>query len=58
MRINQAGATYVDITNHCPDPVVSNEQGWGCFPCQGGSVSVWVELDAIPAALQARFIGS
>jgi alpha-amylase len=58
MRIDRAGATYVDITHHCTDPVVSNEHGWGCFPCQGGSVSVWVALDAIPEALRARFSGS
>ncbi|MBM5785012.1 MAG: alpha-amylase [Cyanobacteria bacterium K_DeepCast_35m_m1_288] len=58
MRINQVGATYVDITNHCADPVVSNEHGWGCFPCRGGSVSVWVALDAIQASLRTRFTGS
>lgn len=36
------GATYRDVTEHVPDPVVTNEEGWGEFRCPGGSVSVWV----------------
>lgn len=43
MEVGRSGATFVDLTGHVPQPVVSNEAGWGEFRCEGGSVSVWVQ---------------
>ncbi len=43
MEVGRAGATFVDLTGHVAQPVVSNEAGWGEFRCEGGSVSVWVQ---------------
>lgn len=42
MEIGQPDATYVDITGHIQEPVVTNAEGWGQFHCLGGKVSVWV----------------
>lgn len=42
MEIGQPNATYIDITGQISEPVVINEDGWGEFGCNGGSVSVWV----------------
>ncbi|MFO0913528.1 MAG: hypothetical protein U0795_11270 [Pirellulales bacterium] len=43
MDLQRPAARMVDITGHVPQPVETNPDGWGDFPCQGGSVSVWVE---------------
>ncbi len=42
MEVGQANQTYIDLTEHVEEPVVTNEEGWGEFPCLAGSVSVWV----------------
>ncbi|MDJ0677991.1 MAG: alpha-amylase [Calothrix sp. MO_167.B42] len=42
MEVGQPNLTYIDITEHIDEPVVTNDEGWGEFPCQGGSVSVWL----------------
>ncbi|MEM6500296.1 MAG: alpha-amylase [Cyanobacteria bacterium P01_C01_bin.89] len=42
METGQPNKTYVDITEHIKEPVVTNDEGWGEFSCPGGSVSVWV----------------
>ncbi len=42
MEVGQPNCTYIDITEHIDEPVITNDEGWGEFPCQGGSVSVWV----------------
>lgn len=38
-----AGKTYVDYLGHRQDKVTLDENGWGSFPVNAGSVSVWVE---------------
>jgi alpha-amylase len=43
MEVARRNATFHDITGHCCEPVRSNEDGWACFRCRGGSVSVWLE---------------
>jgi alpha-amylase len=43
MNIGQPNCTYVDITEHVPEPVVTNDDGWAEFRCNGGSVSVWIK---------------
>lgn len=42
MEVGQPNCTYIDITEHIGEPVTTNEEGWGEFRCEGGSVSVWV----------------
>jgi alpha-amylase len=46
MEIGQPNATYIDITEHIKTPVVTNDEGWGEFSTEGGSVSVWVQQPA------------
>jgi alpha-amylase len=41
MRTAAPNVTYTDLTKQVPDPVVTNEEGWGEFRCKPGSVSVW-----------------
>jgi alpha-amylase len=43
MNIGQPNCTYVDITEHVPEPVTTNDDGWAEFRCNGGSVSVWIK---------------
>lgn len=45
MEVGQPNRTYIDITEHISDPITTNEQGWGEFRCEPGSVSVWVPQD-------------
>ena len=42
MEVGKPHTRFVDLTEHIPDPVYTNEYGWGEFFCPGGSVSVWV----------------
>lgn len=45
MEVGKPDTTFYDITEHIQDTVTTNEHGWGTFPCNGGSVSVWVEKE-------------
>ncbi len=42
MQTASPNTTYVDITEHVDKLVVTNNEGWGQFFCQAGSVSVWI----------------
>ena len=42
MEVGQPNRTYIDITEHITEPIVTNDDGWAEFRCNGGSVSVWV----------------
>ena len=42
MEVGQAGKTYLDATGHVEARVTTNDDGWGEFRCEAGSVSVWV----------------
>ena len=42
MEVGQPNRTYIDITEHITEPIVTNDHGWAEFRCNGGSVSVWV----------------
>ena len=45
MKPMQTGApdtTYDDHTDHIPEPVTTNAEGWGEFRCKAGSVSFWL----------------
>jgi alpha-amylase len=42
--IEQPNHTYMDITEHIQEPIITNDDGWAGFHCNGGSVFVWVLL--------------
>jgi len=42
METGSLNTTYMDITEHINETVITNEEGWGEFRCGAGSVSVWV----------------
>jgi alpha-amylase len=44
MRVDRPTATFIDITGHVAEPILTNADGWGEFRCPGGKVSVWVEV--------------
>lgn len=44
MNTGSPGVTYFDITEHIPETVTADEDGWGEFRCKGRSVSVWVPV--------------
>jgi alpha-amylase len=43
MEVGKPNAKFIDITEQIQEPVLTNEEGWGEFRCNGGSVSVWIE---------------
>ena len=43
MDVARPNATFIDLTGHVPDPILTNADGWGEFRCLSGSVSVWVQ---------------
>lgn len=43
MNVFRPDATFYDITEHIPEKVRTNGDGWGEFRCRGGSVSVWLQ---------------
>lgn len=47
MEVGQPNCIYIDLTEHIKDPVTTNEDGWGEFRCNGGSVSVWVAQSSL-----------
>jgi alpha-amylase len=42
MEVGHPHSTYVDITEHVQESVMTNDDGWAEFRCNGGSVSVWI----------------
>lgn len=42
LGINNANKTYIDITKHIHEEVITNEHGIGVFRVRGCSVSVWI----------------
>jgi alpha-amylase len=51
MEVGKPNSTFFDLTEHITEPVYTNEQGWGEFRCNGGSVSVWVERQSLLSTL-------
>jgi alpha-amylase len=43
MEVGKANARFTDLLGNRTDAVTTNEWGWGEFPVNGGSVSVWVQ---------------
>ena len=42
MEVGQPDTTYIDITEHIHEPIVTDNEGWANFRCLAGSVSVWI----------------
>ena len=55
MQTGKPDTRFVDLTQHCEGIVSTNAEGWGRFPCQGGSVSIWIPEAAIPLSLRDQF---
>ena len=55
MDVARPNATFTDITGHYGGTVTTNSSGWGQFPVNGGSVSVWVQDAAAPAQAAVHF---
>mgnify|MGYP005850901845 CR=1 FL=1 len=51
MEVGKPNATFYDVTEHVAEPVQTNEDGWGEFRCNGGSVSVWLEKQSLLSRL-------
>ena len=47
MHTGKAQTSYIDLTEHCHETITTDENGSANFRCEGGSVSVWVEVDAL-----------
>jgi alpha-amylase len=43
MNMFRPNKAFYDITEHIPGKIYTNADGWGNFPCKGGSVSVWLQ---------------
>ncbi|MDX1978461.1 MAG: alpha-amylase [Pseudanabaenaceae cyanobacterium bins.68] len=43
MEVGHPHSVYIDITGHIGESVITNDDGWAEFYCNGGSVSVWVK---------------
>ena len=41
-----AGAEFKDVTGKCPENIIIDNEGWGDFRVDGGSVSTWVRRAA------------
>jgi alpha-amylase len=44
MNVDKPGREFKDITESFKQSIFSNENGWAEFYCNGGAVSVWVEV--------------
>jgi alpha-amylase len=49
MEVGKPRTRFIDRTGHIPEPVFTNECGWGEFRCAGGSVSVWTMETTTPS---------
>jgi len=47
MLTKKPKTAYIDLTEHCPEIITTDENGSANFRCEGGSVSVWVEVEAL-----------
>ena len=47
MDTGKPETAYIDMTGHRVEPVITNQDGWGEFAVNGGSVSVWVEHSSL-----------
>jgi alpha-amylase len=44
MKVARPQTEFQDSTGYCPESIFTNADGWGEFRCNGGSVSVWIEV--------------
>jgi alpha-amylase len=55
MEVGKANARFTDWTGNRADAVTTNEFGWGQFPVNSGSVSVWVQDAIVPNQVSVYF---
>ena len=44
MNMFRPNKAFYDITEHIPEKIYTNDDGWANFRCKGGSVSVWLQV--------------
>jgi alpha-amylase len=47
MEVGKRHTSYRDLTGHIREAITTNADGWAEWRCPGGSVSVWVEEEAL-----------
>jgi len=47
MEVGKPHTSYRDLTGHIREAITTNADGWAEWRCPGGSVSVWVEEEAL-----------
>ncbi|ABE55084.1 alpha amylase, catalytic region [Shewanella denitrificans OS217] len=55
MNVNRTSTRFMDITGHRSETVTTNADGWGQFPVNGGSYSVWVEQATSTSTVAVTF---
>ena len=47
MQTGKTNTSYIDLTENCNEIITTDDNGSANFRCEGGSVSVWVEVEAL-----------
>ena len=47
MEVGKPHTVFRDLTGHIRQPISTNADGWAEWRCPAGSVSVWVEEQAL-----------
>lgn len=55
MDVARANTTFTDLSGNHGATVVTNNDGWGNFPVNGGSYSVWVEQSSANNGVNVNF---
>jgi alpha-amylase len=55
MNVGKPHARFTDFLGNRTDAVITNSSGWGDFPVNGGSVSVWVQDATAPSNPSVHF---
>jgi alpha-amylase len=55
MEVGRPNTIFTDVTGNIAGTVTTNEWGWGEFPVNGGSLSVWVGDDPVAVAGEVCF---
>lgn len=55
MNVGKPHTRFTDLLGNRTDAVITNSSGWGDFPVNGGSVSVWVQDATTPSSPSVHF---
>ena len=51
MDVGKPNTSFIDMTGHRVETITTNKDGWGEFPVNGNSVSVWAEQSTLGGAI-------